>query len=415
MIEIVTIGDELLLGQTIDTNAAFLSEQLAAAGLFVTRRTTVGDDDAAITTAVRDALQRTGIVITTGGLGPTRDDFTKPVIAKLYGRELEVHEDLLERYRKRWEQRGLPMPESNRTQAEVPVGAQVLRNRLGSAPGIALDNDELGLTIMLPGVPHELRDMTVREIVPFLLARLKNDVGNPIRYRVIRVTGVPESALAERIDHIVDAIAPLAVAFLPNFSGVDLRITSWGLFDEQEAERRFDDAERQLREVLGAHIYATGNEDIAVVVGKLLKEKKLTVAVAESCTGGMLGGRITAVPGSSAYFIGGFLAYANDAKVELLGVRPQTLQASGAVSEEVAREMASGAAARTGANVAIAITGIAGPDGGSEEKPVGLVWTAVVVNDVVRARRFIFPGDRDEVRSRAAQFGLAVLYEMLVV
>jgi len=294
LVEIVTIGDELLLGQTIDTNAAFLGEQLAAAGLPVTRRTTVGDDADAIASAVRDALRRSGVVICTGGLGPTRDDFTKPVVAKLYGAALRVDEQLLEKLQERWRKRGIPFAESNRTQAEVPAGATILPNRLGSASGLALQNDELGLTILLPGVPHELRDLAVREVVPFLLQRVTKRA-RPVRYRLLRVTGVPESQLAERIDDIVDAMAPLAVAFLPSFGGVDVRITSWGVFDDAECEQRFDDVEAAVRERLGTHVYATGTEDLALVVGRLLQERKLRLAVAESCTGGLLGQRITAV------------------------------------------------------------------------------------------------------------------------
>jgi nicotinamide-nucleotide amidase len=413
MLEIITIGDELLLGQTIDTNAAFLSEQLAAAGLGVTRRTTVGDDAEAITTAVTDALRRSGTVICTGGLGPTRDDFTKPVVAQLYGRDLVLHEDLLERSRARWRQRGLVMPESNRSQAEVPAGARILPNRRGTAPGLALEDPSLGLTILLPGVPHELRDLTVREVVPFLVGRTELLL-HPICFRVVRVTGVPESALAERVDDIVDAIAPLSVAFLPNFAGVDLRITSWGLFAAAECEARFTAAEQRLRARLGSHIYAVGSEAIEAVVGRILRERKLQLAVAESCTGGLLGQRITSVSGASAYFVGGFITYADRLKLDLLGAAAETLSEGGAVSEATAREMVAGAVAKTGAQAAISITGIAGPDGGTPDKPVGLVWTAVSLNDVVRSRSFVFPGDRAEVRERAAQMGLALLYEMLV-
>lgn len=414
MIEIITIGDELLLGQTIDTNAAFLSEQLAAAGMRVSRRTTVGDDVQAITTAVSEALARTRIVITTGGLGPTRDDFTKPVIAKLYERDLVVDEDLLEKSRQRWKQRGLEMPASNRSQAEVPEGGLVFPNRLGTAPGLALE-DERGITIMLPGVPHELRDLAVREVIPYLLrlAAPAHLQAHPICFRVVRVTGIPESTLAERIDDIVDAMDPLAVAFLPHFSGVDLRITNWGLFDAAECERRFDEAERLLRERLGTKVYATGQEDIEHVIARIMKEKQLTLATAESCTGGLLGGRITKIEGASAFYMGGFVTYSNDAKVDLIGVRLETLAANGAVSEETAREMAAGAARRMGTNAAISITGVAGPGGGSPDKPVGLVWTGVILNDVVRTRSFVFPGDRAEIRDRSTQMGLALLYEML--
>lgn len=412
LIEILTIGDELLLGHTIDTNAAFLSEHLAAAGFTVTRRTTVGDDRDAIADALREALQRSGVVICTGGLGPTRDDFTKPVVASVYDTPLVVDEEYLEKLRVRWQQRGMEMPASNRSQAEVPVGARVLRNRVGTAPGLALESELLGLSILLPGVPHELRDLTVHEVIPFLVARSKKRA-QPIRYRIVRVTGVPESALAERIDDIVDGMTPLSMAFLPNFAGVDLRITSWGQLSEADCEARFADVERALRERLGARIYGTGSDDIVAPIAAALRARKLQLAVAESCTGGLLGQRITALSGASEFFLGGFITYANDAKVELLGVRLETLSANGAVSEETVREMALGAVARTGANVSIAITGIAGPGGGTPDKPVGLVWTAVCLNDAIQTRRFVFPGDRHEIRERAAQMGLALLYEML--
>lgn len=270
---------------------------------------------------------------------------------------------------------------------------------------------------MLPGVPHELREMIVSEVIPFLTASTRSNTAStrsPICYRIVRVTGVPESLLAERINDIVDQIAPLSVAFLPNFAGVDLRITSWGQFEARECDERFDRAEKLLRERLGTRIYATGDVAIESVVGDLLRARKLQLAVAESCTGGLLGQRITSVAGASEYFLGGFLTYSNDAKVELLGVRLETLAANGAVSEETAREMVIGAVGRTGAQAAIAITGIAGPTGGTPEKPVGLVWTAVSVHDVVRTRKFVFPGDRHEIRERGAQMGMALLYEMLV-
>ena len=413
MIEIITIGDELLLGHTIDTNAAYLSEKLASVGLRVTRRGTVGDDADAIRAAVTEALQRTKAVITTGGLGPTSDDFTKPVIASIYGRELKLDEAYLEKLRVRWQQRGLKMPDSNRTQAEVPDGADIVRNPVGSAQGIALHDDKLGLIVMLPGVPHEVRAMTEAHLIPYLLQHIEVRA-DPICHLVLRTTGIPESALADRIADIVQSIEPITVAFLPSFAGSDLRLTSWAALDAQTCEARFADLEAKLRERLGTHIYGTGNADLAVVVGDMLRERKLTVAVAESCTGGLLGKRLTDASGSSDYFTTGFVTYANDAKQQLLGVKSETLAAHGAVSEAVASEMAVGALHAAGTDIAVSITGIAGPTGGTPEKPVGLVWTAAARGDVVRTRSFIMPGDRAEVRERAAQMALALLYDMLL-
>ena len=413
MIEIITIGDELLLGQTIDTNAAYISEKLAAVGIRVTRRSTVGDDADDIRNALLDALSRTKAVITTGGLGPTSDDFTKPVIASIYGRELIVDEVYLEKLRVRWQQRGMKMPESNRTQAEIPEGADIVRNPVGSAQGIALNDEQLGLTVMLPGVPHEVRAITEPHLIPYLLQHIsvKSD---PICHRVLRTTGIPESLLHDRIDDIVKSIAPIGVAFLPNFAGTDLRLTSWAAFDQRTCDERFANAEQMLRERLGNYIYATGDTDLAVTVGDLLKERKLTIALAESCTGGLLGKRLTDMSGASDYFITAFVTYSNDAKQKFLDVKEVTLQQHGAVSEEVAREMAVGAMKKADADVGVSITGIAGPTGGSDEKPVGLVWTAAAIGDVVKTRSFVMPGDRNEVRERGAQMALALLYDMLV-
>ncbi len=412
MIEIVTIGDELLLGHTIDTNAAYISEHLAAAGLRVTRRTTVGDDAAAIHAAVGDALARTKVVITTGGLGPTSDDFTKPVIAALYGRELAVDEAYLEKLRIRWRQRGMEMPAANVTQAQIPEGADIVRNPVGSAQGLALRDDALGLTIMLPGVPHEVRTMTDAFLIPYLLEHVEVRT-EPICHHILRTTGIPESLLADRIEDIVASLAPISVAFLPSYAGSDIRLTSWAAFDQESCDARFREVEAQLRERLGSHIYATGRTDLSVVVGELLRARKLKVTFAESCTGGLLAKRITDVSGASDYFDAGFVTYANAAKQQFLGVDPNTLAAHGAVSEEVAREMAVGALEAARADAAVAITGIAGPAGGSDTKPVGLVWTALATREAVRTRSFIMPGDREEVRERAAQMGLALLYDYL--
>lgn len=413
MIEIVTVGDELLLGQTIDTNAAYLSQHLAAAGVRVTHRATVGDDAASIRRAVGDALARTGVVITTGGLGPTSDDFTKPVIAEMYGRALVLDEAYLEKLRARWQQRGMDMPVSNRTQAEIPAGAEIVRNPLGSAQGLALRDPDIGLTIMLPGVPHEVRGMTTSYLIPYLLQHVQVRT-QPIRHHLIRTTGIPESLLADRIADITSSIAPLGVAFLPNYAGNDIRLTSWAELDDAQCTDAFAGAEQRLRERLGNAIYGVGHDiDLAAVVGGMLHERNLTVALAESCTGGLLGKRITDVSGASNYFQTGFVTYSNEAKSRWLGVRPATLEAHGAVSEAVAREMAEGARAAAQSDVALSITGIAGPTGGTDAKPVGLVWAALATAQGVRARSFVMPGNREEVRERAAQMALALLYDHL--
>lgn len=412
MIELVTIGDELLLGHTVDTNAAYISEHLAAAGLRVTRRSTVGDDASAIRAAVSEALGRTRAVITTGGLGPTSDDFTKPVIAGLYNRKLVLDAVYLEQLRVRWRQRGMEMPAANVTQAQVPEQALIIRNPVGSAPGLALHDEQLGLTVMLPGVPHEVRAMTDDFLIPFLLQHIAVR-SEPICHHVLRTTGIPESLLADRVAQVVSGLAPITVAFLPSYAGTDIRLTSWAAYDQATCAARFQQAEAELRAKLGKRIYATGKTDLAVVVGELLRARNLKLAIAESCTGGLLGKRLTDLSGASDYFETGFITYANHAKEKHLGVNADTLARHGAVSAEVAREMAVGALRAAGSDVAVSITGIAGPTGGTDLKPVGLVWAALASGSTLQSRSFIMPGDREEVRERAAQMALALLYEFL--
>jgi nicotinamide-nucleotide amidase len=412
-VEVITIGDELLLGHTIDTNAAFISRELAQHGFRVQTRTTVGDDPDAIRQSVASALERAETVICTGGLGPTQDDFTKSVIAELFGAELELNADLLEQLRERFRRRGIPMADRNICQAEVPKGALVLPNPRGTAPGLVLSTTAGRCCILLPGVPQEMRGLIVEQVLPFLLHRSTDHARHAIRYRMIRTTGIAESAVAERVGALLPNLAPLTLAFLPGYAGTDLRITCWGDLDPAESDAAIAAAARKMHELLGNYVYGTNEEDLAAVVGGLLRASRLSVAVAESCTGGLLGKRITEVAGSSDYFLGGVIAYSDQLKQTLLGVAAKTLREHGAVSEEVVREMALGVRQRTRADIAIAITGIAGPGGGSAEKPVGTVWIACAVLDDVQTRRFVLPGDREEIRERAAQAALALLWKTL--
>ncbi len=411
-VELVTIGDELLLGDRVDTNAAWLGRRLGAAGIRVARRATVGDDEAAIGDAVRGALERTGVVVCTGGLGPTSDDVTRPAVARLFGRALHVDEGVVAHIRGRFEALGREMPERNRVQAEVPEGATVFRNDRGTAPGLALEDDAGRVAILLPGVPREMRGLVDEQVLPYLRRRWP-EVARPILHRVVRTTGIPESALATRIDDLAGALAPLAVAFLPGHPGVDVRLTSWGALDAEDAARRLDAAEAALRERLDRYVYGTDDADLAAVVGAELGRRGRTLVVAESCTGGLIAKRLTDAPGASAYFLAGAVTYSDPSKRILLGVRDATLRAHGAVSEETVREMAAGMRRVVAADYAIAVTGIAGPGGGSPEKPVGTVWIAIAAADGVEARRVRLPGDREEIRERAAQAALALLWRHL--
>ncbi len=411
-VELLSIGDELLLGDIVDTNAAWLSRRLGEIGVRIVRRATVGDDEDAIAEAVRQALDRTGAVVCTGGLGPTEDDLTRQAVARVFGRPLRVDEDSLARIRARFAQLGREMPERNRVQAELPEGATVLPNDWGTAPGFAVEDDAGRFVVVLPGVPREMERIVDAHVIPFLRRRWPEGA-RPLVHRVIRTTGIAESVLADRIADVADAIRPITVAYLPRVTGVDLRLTSWGALAASDAARRLDEAEAALRERLGGYVYGTDGDDLAAVVGAALRSRGLTLALAESCTGGLIAKRITDIAGSSEYFLGGFVTYSNDSKQQLLGVQATTLAAHGAVSEQTAREMAAGARRVIGADVALGVTGIAGPGGGSAEKPVGTVWIGIAGANAVEARLFRFLGERDEIRERAAQAALALLWRHL--
>jgi competence/damage-inducible protein CinA-like protein len=415
-VELITIGDELLLGFTIDTNAAHISRVLAAKGIEIVRRTTVGDEADRIAVAVREALDRTGAVITTGGLGPTSDDLTKPSIARLFGREMKLDESIATQLEARWRARfpGSVFPATNRTQAEIPEGATILTNRHGSAPGIWLEDERGRWVAMMPGVPREMRGMLAEEVLPAIESRA-GAVGTVVLSGTLRTTGIAESAIAELLgpnflgDPGEEGSLPLA--YLPGVSGVDLRVTARGL-PADRAKSLVAAALVKLKSRVGAYAYGEDEADLAAVVLDLCRGQKRTLAVAESCTGGMLGERLTSLPGSSDVFLGGVIAYHNDVKKDLLQVSAHDLDKHGAVSEQVALQMAAGIRERTKADIGVSVTGIAGPGGGTPEKPVGLVWVAVHGSEA-KARRFHVGGDRAEIRQRAAQAALEMVRRAL--
>jgi competence/damage-inducible protein CinA-like protein len=409
-IELVTIGTELLLGITLDTNAAEIARALAAHGVRVTRHASVADRPDEIRDAVSEALARTGAVLTTGGLGPTRDDITKKVVADLFHATLEFDETVWATLLERFARLERTPAASNRSQAEVPRGATVLRNRWGTAPGLWLEGAP-GLAIMLPGVPHEMRRLLENEVVPRLVTR---GSGLVIRSLVVRTSGIPESSLAERLGDIEQDIAPLSLAYLPGLEGVDLRLSAWNL-ESGDADRRLRHAADLLQARAGEWVYGEDETDLAALVLDRLRSEGTCLAVAESCTGGLLGARITEIPGSSEVFVGGVIAYDNAPKMELLGVPPALLAEHGAVSEPVARAMAVGAAQRFSVRAALSVTGIAGPGGGSPSKPVGTVWFGCLLDGAVETRRVLFAGTRHEIRARAAQAALMQLYRSLLV
>jgi nicotinamide-nucleotide amidase len=413
-IEVVTVGDELLLGYTLDSNAAHLARELAALGVEIVRRSTCGDDAGAIADAVREALDRTGAVITTGGLGPTSDDLTKPSIAALFGRRMVLDEAHLDWMRRRWVARwpDRPMPDANRQQAMIPEGAHKLLNRHGSAPGIWLEDERGRWVAMLPGVPREMRGMLADTLLPRIAARV-GDVQRVVRSRTLRSTGVAESLVAEKIAALAEGVGDVELAYLPTVDGVDLRATVRNVAPA-EADGRLEQATARLRAALGDAIYGEDDADLAAAVLDLCRARGLTVGVAESCTGGMLGERLTAIPGSSDVVLGGVIAYANDVKRSLLAVSDVLLADHGAVSEPVARAMASGLRGLLGVDAALAITGIAGPGGGSAEKPVGTVWLALDLRGEVETVLLRLWGDRAEIRQRSAQGALDLLRRALI-
>ena len=409
IVEIVTIGDELLLGETIDINAVWLARELGALGISVVRRTTVGDGAAAISAAVREALYRTGGVITTGGLGPTSDDRTRPAIAALFGRELRHDDAIWQGLRALWRERGRTgePPESNRQQAQVPDGATVLTNRHGTAPGLLLEDEEGRWVAMLPGVPREMKGLMIEELLPRLRARTADD-RRVIRSVTLRTTGIAESQLPDLLGEYADGFGTVSLAYLPGQEGVDLRLTVRDARPE-DADRTLGDAADSLRHRLGRHWYADGPTDLADVVITSLREKGKHLAVAERCTGGLLAARLTSMSGASHAFVGGVVAYDNAVKVEQLGVDPSLIERVGAVSEDVARAMASGVRALMDSEVGVGITGVAGPEGGTAEKPVGTVWIAVDLDGQAAVHGGRFIGDRAEIRFRATQAALNMI------
>jgi nicotinamide-nucleotide amidase len=416
-VELITIGDELLLGFTIDTNAAHISRVLAAKGIEIIRRTTVGDAAGKIAAAVREALDRTGAVITTGGLGPTSDDLTKPAIAEIFGRKMKLDESIASLLEQRWRARfpTSAFPVTNRTQAEIPEGARVLTNRHGSAPGIWLEDEKGRWVVMMPGVPREMRGMLADEVLPAIEERLEGEQ-SVVLSGTLRTTGIAESAIADLLgpNFLGDpksALGSLPLAYLPAANGVDLRVTAKGLAPAR-AQELVRQAIAKLRTKVGAYAYGEDDTDLAAVVLERCRALKQTLAVAESCTGGLIGERLTNIPGSSDVFLGGVIAYHNDVKKNLLGVSVEDLQTQGAVSEPVVLQMAAGIRERTGADVGVSVTGIAGPGGGTPDKPVGLVWIAVHAS-AAKARRFNLIGDRVEIRQRAAQAALEMVRRAL--
>jgi len=407
--EIITIGDEILYGQIVDTNSTFIAQRLTRLGIEVTFRTSVGDDIEKINQAISHARARAELIITTGGLGPTSDDLTKKAIVKVFKRNLIFHEEILKKVEEGFARRGMIMPKINQNQALIPQGSRIVDNDWGSAPGIFIQEDKL-LFFALPGVPLEMKTMLDNGVLPILKESIPRST---TLHRRLKTTGIAESAIYEKIEKIVKSKTLVKFAFLPSYLGVDIRLTITSP-NSKESEEKIAEKERKIREILNEYIYGTDDQTLEEVVGELLLTKKVNMATAESCTGGMIGAKITNISGSSKYYERGVITYSNQSKTDLLEVPARLIEKCGAVSQEVAISMAEGIRKLAGTDIGLSVTGIAGPTGGSQEKPVGLVYVGLSSKDGSFAQEFRFGEDRFPNRQRAAQAALNVVRLFLI-
>lgn len=403
-VEILTIGDELLTGHTVDTNAAFIGEKLVEAGLNVRYKTSVGDSIDDIELALRQALSRHRVVIVTGGLGPTDDDLTKRALVKVFKRNLVFHEDILEELKERWRRRDMEMPAINHNQALLPQGAKFFPNQSGSALGICL-SEENRIAICLPGVPAEMKQILVDEVIPFL-SRMATDRTNIVAK--LRTTGLPESKLAEMIRPHIKLDKGVKLAYLPSYTGTDLRIIANDKTAEL-AELKVRKLTDKLESIIGPYIFGRDEETLEGIVGQLLRDNDKTLSVAESCSGGQLGMTITSVSGSSDYFTGGVLAYDNQVKIDKLEVAQDLIEQHGAVSAECAQAMAIGCRKIMSTDYALSITGVAGPDGGTEEKPVGTTFIGLASAHTQTSLELRLGNNRQANRTRAVYAAMEML------
>ena len=407
VVELVTTGSELLLGQIVNTNAAYLAAELNRLGFDVRYQTTVGDNRGRMEETLRHALGRADIVITSGGLGPTRGDITKEVSAKVFGRNLVSEPSCVERLKSYFARMGREMTENNLRQAMIPEGAHILVNHAGTAPGVAMERDGK-LLVNLPGPPSELKDMFRRSLKPYLSE--KYGFSAVICSRVLNTSGIGESMLETKIDDLILAQGNPTLALLVRPEGVIIRVTAKAA-DEAAALRLIEPVEREIRARVGEYIYAVDDEPIEAVLGRTLSARALTEAAAESCTGGLVTSRLTDIAGSSAYVKGAVVSYTDEVKAGQLGVDREMLRAEGAVSEPVARAMAEGVRRVLGADFGVSVTGLAGPGGGTETLPVGTVYVAVAGPEGTAAEKHVFGGSRRQVKYRASQAALALLWK----
>lgn len=406
--EIISVGTELLLGDIVNTNAQFLSKELALLGIDVYHQQVVGDNEERLLKAFQLAFEGCDLVITTGGLGPTQDDLTKEIAAKIFNRNLKVDEESLKTIEDYFKKQGKELKGNNKKQAFFPEGSIIMPNSCGTAPGAILEEKEKVL-IILPGPPREMESMFNEYVIPYLEKKTKE----VIRSKTLRVFGIGESFMAEKVGHLIENGKNPTVAPYAKDVDVTLRITAKG-HNEEECLKLIKPVEDEIKDILKEEVYGEGEITLEHKVAEMLCNNDLTISTAESCTGGMVAEKLISYPGISKVFLEGAVTYSNEAKIKRLGVKEETLSKYGAVSEETAKEMAEGICKASGSKVSIVTTGIAGPGGGSESKPVGLVYIGVCLNGELEVKKFMFQGDRDKVRTRATMNGLNMLRLLLI-
>ena len=408
---IITIGDEILIGQIVDTNSASISKHLNTAGITVEEKLSIGDEANQIEQTLQRVLLSSQVVIITGGLGPTKDDITKHTLARIFNSSMHEDERVCEHVRTLLERRGIPFNDLNRGQAMVPDCCTVLFNAYGTAPGMWFETESGAVVISLPGVPFEMEHLMEDEVMPRLKAHFSLHTNV---HRTMITAGLPESMLAERIEEWEDALPRwMKLAYLPAPNIVRLRLSAYDREDGQAAREAINAEFDKLHNIIPGHIVGFEGATMQSLVHEVMRERGLTLATAESCTGGTIASLFTAMAGASAYFLGGVVAYANEVKRDVLGVNYDDIMTHGAVSETVARQMAEGVRRTTGADYAIATTGIAGPTGGSEAKPVGTVWMAVATPTHTVAVMRNSGLDRGQIISRASAYAIELLYKEL--
>ncbi len=408
--EIIAVGSELLTSSHLDTNSLFITQQLNELGIEIIRKSVIGDRSKEIKRALNAGLKSAEIIVVTGGLGPTNDDITRETVAETLGRNLCLDSDILEKMEERYKQTRLSKIKSNQRQAMVPEGAQPLDNLNGTAPGLFLKEDQV-LIFLLPGPPRELKPMMVDLVVP--LVREHKQTSRQF-YRRLKVAAAGESQVDSSIGPIYKSYPLIETTILSSPGNLELSFNWIGAPEKRVAESQLEELVGRVRDELGESVFTDCDEHLEEVVGQVLREKGLTLATAESCTGGLVGKMVTDVSGSSEYYLGGVVSYNNNFKVNWLGVNETTLERFGAVSESVAEQMAIGIRKRTGADIGLSTTGVAGPEGGSPEKPVGLIFIGVSGPQGNQTQRLQFPGPRDTVRIRTARFALDLVRRSLL-